>query len=175
VERKNLPNALNCTYATKDGRWLIIGLGPQSDAYWPDFCRSLDRSDLIKDSKFDLVEHRTANNPEMFNILEQVFHTRTLEEWKPRLAESGIPWSPLQYFTEIINDPQAKANDFFIPFEDPTYGRVDLVANPIKLSKTPAMIRNNAPAFGQHTDEVLLEYGYTREEISQLSREGVIA
>lgn len=175
VERKNLSNALNCTYETKDGRWLIIGLGPQSDAYWPEFCRALDRPDLVKDPKFDLTEHRTANNTEMFNILEQVFHSKTIEEWKPRLKESGIPWSPLQYFTEIINDPQARANDFFIPFEDPTYGRVDLVANPIKLSKTPAVVRNNAPGFGQHTDEVLLEYGYTQQEIDQLSEEGIIA
>ncbi len=81
----------------------------------------------------------------------------------------------MQDSIEVINDPQATANDFFIPFDDPTYGRIDLVANPIKLSKTPVVIRANAPGFGQHTDEVLLEYGYTQEEITKLAEQGIIA
>jgi crotonobetainyl-CoA:carnitine CoA-transferase CaiB-like acyl-CoA transferase len=175
VERKDLPNALGGMYETKDGRWLILGLGPQSDLYWPRFCRAIERPELENDPKFDSMEHRTANNLDMFYILEQIFLTKSLDEWKPRLNESGIPWSPLQDFTEIIDDPQARANDFFIPFDDPAYGRIDLVANPIKLSKTPATIRTNTPGFGQHTDEVLLEHGYTPEDIAQLAEQSVIA
>jgi crotonobetainyl-CoA:carnitine CoA-transferase CaiB-like acyl-CoA transferase len=175
MERKDLPNAVNCMYETKDGRWLTIGLGPQADAYWPRFCRAIERPELGNDPKFDSVEHRTANNLEMFNILEDVFHSKNLEEWKPRLSEIRIPWSPLQNVSEIFDDPQARANDFFNSFEDPNYGRVEMVANPIKLSKTPAIVMNNAPGFGQHTDEVLLEYGYTQEQIDQLAKQGIIA
>lgn len=175
VERKDLPNALNGMYETKDNRWITIGMGPQADAYWPGFCRVTERPELEKNPKFDSVEHRTTNNLEMFNIMEEVFHTRTMEEWKPRLNEIRIPWSPLQNVSEIFDDPQARANDFFNLFEDPNYGRVEMVANPIKLSKTPAIVMNNAPGFGQHTDEVLLEHGYTQEDIDQLAEQGVIA
>jgi crotonobetainyl-CoA:carnitine CoA-transferase CaiB-like acyl-CoA transferase len=175
VERKDLPSALANMYETKDGRWLTIGLGPQSDAYWPKFCRAIERPELEHDPKFDSIEHKAENNLDMFHILEQVFLTKSMDEWKPRLDQSGIPWSPLQDSIEVINDPQARANDFFIPFDDPTYGHIDLVANPIKLSKTPAVIRANAPGFGQHTDEVLLEYGYTQEYIDQLAEQGIIA
>jgi crotonobetainyl-CoA:carnitine CoA-transferase CaiB-like acyl-CoA transferase len=175
VERKDITNALGNSYQTKDERWLVLGLGPQSDPYWSRVCQAIEREELEHDPKFDSAEHRAENNLDLFHILEQVFLTRSLEDWKPSLNESGIPWSPLQDYTEIINDPQARANDFFIPFDDPTYGRVDLVANPIKLSKTPAAVRNNAPGFGQHTDEVLLEHGYTAEDIAQLAGQGVIA
>ena len=119
------------------------------------------------------IEQRITLN--LFHILEQDFLTKSLEEWKPRLNESRIPWSPLQDYNEIINDPQARANDFFTPLDDSIYGRVDLVANPIKLSKTPAITRTNAPGFGQHTDEILLEHGYTKEDITRLAEQGVIA
>ena len=175
VERKNLPNALGGMYETKDGRWLILGLGPQSSAYWPRLCQALERPELENDPKFDTIEHRTVNNLDMFYVLEKVFLTKSLEEWKTRLNENGINWSPLQEFTEIVDDPQAKANDFFVQYDDPSYGRVDLVANPIKLSKTPSTIRTNTPRFGEHTDEVLTEYGYTAEDIAQLAEQGIIA
>ena len=61
------------------------------------------------------------------------------------------------------------------PFDDPTYGQVDLVANPIRLGRTPEILRMGAPAFGQHTDEVLREYGYIPEDIARFTEQGVIA
>jgi len=86
-----------------------------------------------------------------------------------------LPWSPQQNLPEVISDPQARANDFFVPFDHPTHGRIEVIANPITLSKTPATIRMPAPEFGQHTEEVLLEYGYTWEDIEQFKQQGVIA
>ena len=75
----------------------------------------------------------------------------------------------------MIADPQARANDFFVPLEHPTYGRIEVVANPVELSKTPEMLRMPAPEFGQHTEEVLLEYGYTWEDIERFKQQGAIA
>jgi crotonobetainyl-CoA:carnitine CoA-transferase CaiB-like acyl-CoA transferase len=57
----------------------------------------------------------------------------------------------------------------------PTYGRIEGVANPIKLSETPSSLRMPAPEFGQHTEEILLEYGYTWEDIARFKQEGIIA
>jgi len=101
--------------------------------------------------------------------------SKTLEEWKVRLDESGIPWGPIQNLIEAIDDPQAKANDFFVPHDHPTYGRINVVANPVKFSKTPPVVTRPAPLFNQHTDEILEEYGYTRQEITQFREQGVIA
>jgi len=84
-------------------------------------------------------------------------------------------WDPIQSPQEVVNDPQARANDFFVPYDHPTFGQIDVVANPIKLSKTPATVRTAAPEFSQHTEEVLLELGYSWEDISQFKEQGLIA
>jgi len=107
--------------------------------------------------------------------LEEVFLTRTLKEWEPRINKAGLPWGPVQNLPEVISDPQARANDIFVSFDHPTFGPIEVVANPIKLSKTPATIRMPAPEFGQHTEEILLEYGYTWEDIERFKQQGVIA
>ena len=81
----------------------------------------------------------------------------------------------MQTFPEVINDRQARDNDFFISYDHPAYGRVEGVANPVKLSKSPETVRMPAPEFGQHTEEVLLELGYTWEDIAHFQQDGIIA
>lgn len=125
------------------------------------------------DPRFESFEARKENSATLLHIFEEVFRSKTLDEWKARLSE--IPYGPIQNFIEVINDPQARANDFFVPIDHPTYGRMEVVASPILLSKTPATIRTPAPEFGQHTEEILLEYGYTWEDIAGFKEQGIIA
>ncbi|MCJ7521461.1 MAG: CoA transferase, partial [Dehalococcoidia bacterium] len=89
--------------------------------------------------------------------------------------EHGLIYSVAQDAVDIVQDAQALANECFTAVEHPTRGAAKLVANPIKLSRTPATIRTMAPEFGQHTEEVLLENGYSWDELSQLKEQGVIA
>jgi crotonobetainyl-CoA:carnitine CoA-transferase CaiB-like acyl-CoA transferase len=175
VDRKDASNGTGNTYKTKDGRWLMITLSPHQAKHWTQFCNAIGHPELQNDPKFDSMEHRAQNNIDLFYFLEHLFASKTLEEWKPCLNMCGYPWSPLQDFDEVINDPQAKANNYFVPFDDPTYGRVDLVSNPIRLSKMPVPPIPVAPETGQHTDEVLKKHGYTAEDIAQLVEQGIIA
>ena len=170
--RESAPNPLALPYETKDGRRLVF-LALQPDRYWARFCQAIEREDLEHDPRFESIERRAENSAALIAILDEVFLTKTLDEWKPHLAE--VPFAPAQTLLEVINDPQARANDFFVPFDHPTYGRIEVIANPVKLSETPAAIRMPAPEFGQHTEEVLLEYGYTWEDIARLKEQGVIA
>jgi crotonobetainyl-CoA:carnitine CoA-transferase CaiB-like acyl-CoA transferase len=86
-----------------------------------------------------------------------------------------LPWAPLQNLPEVCNDPQALANDFFVEYDSPAYGKVKGVANPIHFSKTKADQRMPCPEFSQHTEEVLLENGYTWDDIIKFKDEGAIA
>lgn len=174
VDREQLANVLLNSFKTKDGRWLRLAIN-RPDLYWSRFCQGIEREDLEHDPRFDSFASRIENHVALFNIVEEAFLTKTLEEWKVRLTEAGLPWAPIQSLPEVISDPQARANDFFAAYDHPTYGRIEIVANPIKLSKTPATVRMPAPEFGQHTEEVLLEYGYTWEDIEQFKEQGVIA
>jgi crotonobetainyl-CoA:carnitine CoA-transferase CaiB-like acyl-CoA transferase len=170
--REESPNPLSMSYQTKDGRTIVLVV-LQPDRYWSRFCQAIGRTDLEHDPKFENYDARFENRADLVHILDEVFLTRTLEEWKPRLQ--GIPFAPIQTLVEIINDAQVRANDTFVPFEHPTYGHIEVVANPVKLSQTPATLRMPAPEFGQHTEEVLLEYGYSWEDIEQFKQQRIIA
>jgi crotonobetainyl-CoA:carnitine CoA-transferase CaiB-like acyl-CoA transferase len=169
--RKERGTPLQNNYQTKDGRWLYITL---TDLYWSKLCQAIGHANLEYDPRFSLPKPRSENHLALFNILDEAFRTKTLDEWDSRLTEAGIPWARLQTLTEIVNDPQARANDFFVPIDHPTYGRMEIMTSPVKLSKTPDTIRMPAPEAGQHTEEVLQEIGYCQEDIARFREHGVI-
>jgi crotonobetainyl-CoA:carnitine CoA-transferase CaiB-like acyl-CoA transferase len=173
INRKDRGTPLMNCYQTKDGRWLYLMM-TRRDVYWSRFCKALERGDLEHDSRFTSPEQSEEDNRALFNILDEVFITRTLDEWKPRLTAVGFPWAPVQSLPEVINDPQSRANDFFVPLDHPKHGRIEIVGNPAKLSKTPETVKKPAPEFNEHTEEILLELGYTREDIAKLKEQRVI-
>lgn len=170
--REEAPNPLVMVYRAKDDSLLYLVM-VQPDRYWSRFCQAIEREDLEHDPRFESFEARAENRVELMHILDEVFASKTRDEWKARLEE--IPHSFFQNLLEAINDPQSRLNDFFIAYDHPTYGRIEGVANPIKLSETPSSLRMPAPEFGQHTEEILLEYGYTWEDIARFKQEGIIA
>jgi len=170
--REDSLNPLVGAYVTKDGRAFIM-MCLQPDRYWPLVCQAIDRADLIDDPRFNTFEGRVVNKGQLFAIFDQAFGARPLAEWLPRFEK--IPSAPIQKLLEVVDDPQAKANDFFVKLDHPAYGPIDVIAPPVKFSQTPASVRTAAPEFGQHTEEVLLETGYTWEQIEEFHKQGVIA
>lgn len=162
------------SYQTKDGRYLQLALAPP-EPYWHRFCEAIGRPELENDPRFSSRDARTENKDALLSILQEVFKSRSLEEWKPILTKAELLWSPIQTPAEVLSDPQVRANDIIVPFEHPELGRIEVISNPVKLSKTPATIRTTAPEFSQHTEEILLKLGYSWENIAQLKEEGVIA
>lgn len=77
-------------------------------------------------------------------------------------------------FLEIANDPQVLANDYIVEIDDPTLGPTKLVAFPVQLEKSKGRIRASAPEHGQHTEEVLLELGYSWDDLAKLKEQKVI-
>jgi len=74
----------------------------------------------------------------------------------------------------VARDEQAQANEFFVEWDHPKYGRIKVINNPIKLSKTPAEIRMKAPDLGEHTDRIMKESGYSETEIAEMKKAGTI-
>jgi len=172
--RREEVSPLVITYETGDGRYLQMSLAPP-EPYWNRFCEAVGRPELADDPRFNSREARTENRDALRTVLEEAFKGRSLEEWRPILTTAELLWSPIQTPEEVVDDPQVRANDVIVPFEHPELGSIEVVTNPVKLSKTPATIRTAAPEFSQHTEEILLEYGYGWEDIAALKEEGVIA
>ncbi len=171
--RREEVSPLVIPYEARDGRYLQMSLAPP-EPYWHRFCEAIGRPELEDDPRFSSREARIENRDALRTTLEEAFKGRSLEEWKPILTTAELLWSPIQTPEEVIDDPQVRANEIIVPFEHPELGRIEVVSNPVKLSKTPATIRTAAPEFSQHTEEILLECGYSWEDIAQLKEEGVI-
>jgi crotonobetainyl-CoA:carnitine CoA-transferase CaiB-like acyl-CoA transferase len=167
-----MTSPLSGMYMTKDGRALIFVI-LQPDRYWVRFCKAVGREDLTKNPKYDTMEGRAEDVAKLRQIFMEIFMTKTYDEWHPLLE--GIPYAPNQSFKEVINDPQVRASGCLVSYDHPQRGRIEQLANPVIMSKTPANVRRPAPEFGQHTEEVLLEYGYSWEDIARFKEEGAIA
>jgi crotonobetainyl-CoA:carnitine CoA-transferase CaiB-like acyl-CoA transferase len=129
---------------------------------------------LQNDSRFDTDENRQKNNELLVSIISEVFAAKTLREWMDILDRHGLVNSMAQTISEIIKDPQAVQNDFFDELDHPNAGEIRLVASPVKFSETNAAVKGPAPQVGQHTEEILLESGYTWDDIIRLKDEGAI-
>jgi crotonobetainyl-CoA:carnitine CoA-transferase CaiB-like acyl-CoA transferase len=90
------------------------------------------------------------------------------------LAEAGCIFTPVQTPLEVSNDPQASANQYFIDVQHPMWGRTKMVGFPWDFSETPASVQREAPALGQHTEEILSGLGYGKDVIAKFREEGVI-
>lgn len=169
--RERMPNAMANNYETKDGKVIRFN-AMQADRYWTKFCKLLKLEDLEHDPRFATIESRAENCKELYYIFKEAFLSKTLAEWMPLISD--LPAAPMQNLVDVISDPQAVANDFFLSYDHPSYGPMKIMASPVNLSETPATIRLPAPEFSQHTEEVLMESGYSWEEIEQFKEDEVI-
>jgi len=169
--REQAPNPMATIYQTKDGRQLRFN-ALNAERYWLKFCRLTSHEELLDDPRFASMESRRENRVELYRIFKESFESKTLDEWKPYLVD--IPVSPVQNLVDILRDPQVTANNMFVPVEHPAHGEINVMANPINLSETPATIRTTAPEFSQHTEEVLLELGYSWEDIVRFKEDQLI-
>lgn len=137
--------------------------------------KAMGLEEILDDPRFEIIDGVIQNHTILRDIMKERFLTKTLEEWKTILNTERIPYSPVQTLPEVINDPQARANGFYELYEHPEFGQVGAVLNPINVGEGEKTIRMAAPEFGQHTEEVLLEYGYDWEEIERFRDEGIIS
>jgi crotonobetainyl-CoA:carnitine CoA-transferase CaiB-like acyl-CoA transferase len=148
----------------------------QPDKHWPALCKALDIEHIQNSPKFNNMAARTENCEAIIAIMDKVFITRSSMEWMMRLKEAGdIICTPVQTPTDLLNDPQTWANDYFIEYDHDVLGKITGLGLPFRLNKTPGEVKLEAPEFGQHTEEVLIEIGgYTWEEIADLKDRQVI-
>lgn len=171
--RQTVGNPIRNIYPTSDDRWIMLGM-TNSQHYWPTFCEAIDRHDLVENDKFATQESRSQNAVELIDIIEKCFKTQTYKQWMKILGRNKLVWSPVKTPLEVTQDEQAIANEFFTDWDHPTYGKIKMLNNPIKLSKTIAENLCKAPELGEHTDQILEELGYSQADINKMRENGTI-
>jgi crotonobetainyl-CoA:carnitine CoA-transferase CaiB-like acyl-CoA transferase len=172
-DRAMARNPLWNNYRAGDGEWFWAAM-LQPDLSWGDFCRALAHPEWENDPRFDTVETRFWNREELIRLIDEVLSTKPMAEWEVIFRANNVIYGRVRSPREVVDDPQALANDFFVSLRYPDKPNVKTVMTPVKFVESPAEVSCPAPEVGQHTEEVLLALGYDWNDIARLKEEQAI-
>ncbi len=159
-------------FRAADG-WLTIGGANQAN--WERLVHVLNAPELLENAPFASNAERMTN----LNVLSELLNSR-ISRWKKSdliqaLEAAGVPCGPINSIADVAADPQALAREMVVELQHPRAGRTRALGLPIKLSRTPGKVLRPAPTFGQHTREVLAEFGFSAAEIDALCASNAVA
>ena len=165
-------NPLSALYRTADGHHLSLVM-LQPTRYWADVCRHIDRRDLADDPRFATFEGIQAHAEEAVAALREAFAAHPLAWWTTRLAGMSGPWAPVQDTLQVGADPQVRSNGYIATVTAEDGSEYELVTSPVQFDERPPALRR-APAFAEHTDDVLAGLGYDGDRIIALKVDGAV-
>jgi crotonobetainyl-CoA:carnitine CoA-transferase CaiB-like acyl-CoA transferase len=162
------------TFESRDG---LVNVAPSSGRMWADFCKALGAEHLLANPDYADVQSRARHKAQVRAAVSEVTKRFTTAELVEKLNGVGVPCGPINTIGEAFEDPQVKHLGMTRTAPHPTLGDVRLIRTPINLSAVaqPASFHHAAPDRGQHTDEILREFGYEAVEIERLREAGAIA
>lgn len=172
LSRKEIPSPIMTSYRCKDDRWIQFTMF--HERFWQLVCRALGIEHLEQDPRYCNPENRTINAAELISIFDSILATRDLSEWGKIFDKYDLVWAPVNTVKEVVDSPQALANQYILEMQHPVVGTMKSIASPFKFSKTPPEPPTPSPTLGQHTEEILLELGYKQDDIKALRKDKVI-
>lgn len=158
-------------FPTKDTS-LVVGAANQST--WLKFVEAIDSPHLAEDPRFETSNSRMTNLDALVETLTEILSHRTTSEWLVKLEAGGVPAGPVYDVKEMSEDPHTIARGMIAKVPAATGGDHSVIAHPVKYSADPTSIRRGAPLMGEHSREVLAEFGFADDEINSLIDSGAI-
>lgn len=158
-------------FPTKDGH---INIAASGGEIFMRLCQALEREDWTEDARFASGKSRTENRDALNEQIAQITKTRTNQEWIALLNEAGVPCGPINNIQEVFEDPQVKHLGMAHPVEHPTLGNIEILSQPVQMTRTPFQMRSAAPEPGEHTETILQELGFSSVQIANLRGKGAI-
>ena len=159
-------------FPVQDG---FINIAATGDRQWRAFLKVIQAEELDQDDRFNTARGRAVNRAELRAIVEEKTRRFTMEELIQAMNDAGVPSGPILSIDQVFANPQVQHLRMAQPVHSPRYGSMEVVRAPMRLSRTSTSLRRAAPAPGEHTLEVLREYGYSENEIRELEDTGVVA
>ena len=152
----------------------FITVGAANDRTFSRLCQVLGHPEWADAQEFRTDGVRIRHREDLAGRIESITMTRPCSHWLALFDASGIPCGPINDYRQVFQDPQVIAREMVVDVEHPTLGSIQALGSPIKMSATPPDVRRRAPLLGEHTKDVLLEAGFSEEEITRLLGDGVV-
>ncbi len=152
-----------------------INIAASGQRLWSRFCEAVGATHLMEDERFKTAASRSRNRAALNALIGDIIKTDSGTAWVERLNQKGIPAGPIYRLDEVFADPQVQS--LGVVGSVPTsFGRqIDLLSQPIQMSKTPSRLVRGAPASGEHSAEILAELGYSASDIEAFKIQKVVS
>ncbi|MBR5323083.1 MAG: CoA transferase [Clostridia bacterium] len=160
-------------WETQDGEWFYAATGDVS-IYLPKIFEMIGRPDLIGDERYSTLKARASSNGEFYKLLRDAFKTKTLDEWLKLSEEYDLPFVRMNHFSDVTTDEQAWANGYLEYMTCPNGETLTMPTPPIEMESVGEIVTKPAPKVGENTEEVLLNMGYTKEQIAAMEQSGAV-
>ncbi len=169
------------TFKSSDGQWFYMSI-LEPDRYNNALLHELGRDDLVDDPRYCTAAASKAHSAEMTEILSQEFAKHTMDEIGAMFHHADIAYDRVQHMKEVLDDPQALENMYIVPVTNRDGSVTKQPMTPVRFaSREPQTIEDIAPTLdrpaplvGEHSVEILREYGYTEEQIQELLDKKVV-
>jgi formyl-CoA transferase len=158
-------------FPTRDG---AINIAASGERMWRDFLKVVGAEELGDDERFMTPKGRSTHRPELRQLVEDKLRQQDSAHWVTAFSDAGVPCGPILSVDQVFADPQVQHLQMAQTIESQNSGPIQIVRSPTRLSRTPTALRRPAPKPGTSTEEVLLEHGYTSEEIAELEKNGIV-
>jgi formyl-CoA transferase len=162
----------NAPYQAVHSRDGYVTIGANTPRNWAAFCQALELTELLADPRYTDAFSRLQNRAELIAAIETVTSQLTTQEIIDRLNEAGVPCAPIADYGQVFTDEHLRDRDFFWDADHPRIGPVRQVGSPMRLSETPVRRGAAGPVLGADTHRVLLDAGYSKQEIADLIASG---
>jgi crotonobetainyl-CoA:carnitine CoA-transferase CaiB-like acyl-CoA transferase len=160
------------TFKCRDGQWVFIA--GANDRFWQRLAPALGLGPMASDPRFAVNIERVKNRRELEDALETAIAKHDREPLLKVLEEAGVPATPVNTVAQVMEDPQTAARAMIERVVHPRLGEIPVVGTPVKFSRMKAGVRRPAPQQGEHTDQVLAEFGYSASDIAALRAKKVV-
>jgi crotonobetainyl-CoA:carnitine CoA-transferase CaiB-like acyl-CoA transferase len=147
-----------------------LTVGAANQRTFEKFARLLGRDGWISDPRYASDARRVEHRGELAEAIESIMMARSCAEWLAALDAAGIPCGRINSYAEVFSDPQVSARDMTVSVDHPTLGVLTTLGTPVKMSRTPLNAGRRAPLLGEHTAQVLADFGFTTDQIQSLLR-----
>jgi len=159
------------TFRCRDGQWVFIA--GANDRFWQKLVGALDLP-ALRDERFATNLGRVRHRAELEAAVSKAIGAFDREPLLKLLEDAGVPATPVNTVDQVMNDPQTAARQMIERVLHPRLGEIPVIGTPVKFSRMRPGARTPAPLQGEHTDQVLAEFGYSADEISALRAKKVV-